>query len=204
MVYALVKKLLLPSMRATLGEVTGLENVPASGGIIIAANHIDFLDGFFITAALADARKERVRFLSKTANYWWTGGATIPIDWNDKNGSLEKSLHLIEHGALVTIFPEGSRNASGTIGRCKTGVARMALRTGVAVLPIGLVGASGSSMWNSITKFGFGRERMAVHIGTPLLFAKVDEPALREELLRSTVDAIMQNIATLSKKTYQP
>lgn len=202
MFYRFAYRTVIPHVTNTLGRVEGLEHIPEHGSFLIAANHIDFLDGFFITAAISKRRTTVIQFLSVTNNYWWTGGATITIPKKEKAQSLDRALHALEQGVIVAIFPEGHRNATGVLDHGKTGIARLALWSGVPVLPIGLVGPSGNSMWQSVQQTFFQKKRTTIQIGPPLYFRKNGNRQLSEQELGATTATIMTAIARLCQKTY--
>lgn len=202
MVYYVVRRLLFPLFRSPVKIVEGVAHIPATGGFLIAANHIDFLDGFFITVATMQKRRDMVKFLSETNNYWWTGGATIPVEKKAKARSLDKAVEGLRRGAVVCIFPEGQRNGHGRLVEGKTGLARLALRTGLPVLPMGIVGPSGRNMLESLELFFLRRKTITVRIGPPLDFSRYAHEPITRELLHAITAEIMAAVAPLCEKRY--
>lgn len=202
-VNALVCRILLPPFRWRLGKIAGLENVPRGRGFLLAANHIDFLDGFFISAALWDGARP-IKFLSKTKNYWWTFGSTIPVDADKRAASLDEAYAALQNGSVIAIFPEARRNGHGPLGNGRTGVARMALRTGVPVLPVGLRGSSGKNSLHSIFLYFFAGRRMSLAIGQPLSYPADNAQEYPKERLHGVMTEVMQRISGLCGLKYSP
>src|SRR5690349_6780008 len=71
-VFSTLAKIGYPLFKPKLRRVTGAENLPSAGGYLLAANHVDWLDGFYIAAAVGLANGTPVHFLSASNNYWWT------------------------------------------------------------------------------------------------------------------------------------
>lgn len=165
--YATATSLLLPLFRRKLKLVAGTSNLPKAGPAILAANHIDFLDGFFIAAAVHAGVRRPLAILTKTNNYWWTG-ATIAIDPGNRGVSLAAAVRHLRQGWLVLNFVEGVRNTGSTIAFGKTGTARLAATAKVPVIPVGISGFSGQNMVESLTRFLAQPARVAVRIGSPL------------------------------------
>ncbi len=199
MLYGFLRRLLTPLFRTAIKDVEGLEHLPEHGGYLIAANHIDYLDGFTITVAVHRRHPRLVAFLSETGNYWWTGGATIPIDWQRKAESLERAVHALRRGTVICIFPEGRRNTTDMLLPGKTGLARLALWTGLPVIPVGLVGPSGSSFAQSLRTV-LRRHAMSIRFGAPLRFSHQQGQELTKEQLTSVTTTIMERIAQLCEK----
>lgn len=202
--YRLLRFLLLPTFLSRIVRIEGAEHIPRTDGFLLAANHIDYLDGFFLSAVIGRERSSLVQFLSETNNYWWTGGATIPIDPSKKNTSLDRALQAVQNGGIVCIFPEGRRNAAGMMLPGKTGLARLALWSGKPVIPLGIAGRSGRSFLDSVRLLLTSRQRMTIRIGPPLRFSTEAPDAMTKEELVATTDTIMAAIATLAEKTYHP
>ncbi|MDQ1738393.1 MAG: 1-acyl-sn-glycerol-3-phosphate acyltransferase, partial [Pseudonocardiales bacterium] len=129
--------------------VEGAENVPETGGAILASNHLSFCDSFFMPVMV----KRRVTFLAK-AEYFTTPGikgrlsrmffaaaGQVPIERDDADaarGALTTGVRILRKGELLGIYPEGTRSPDGRLYKGKTGVARMALEAGVVVVPVAM------------------------------------------------------------------
>ena len=79
-VFQTLKAVAYPVFRPKLKPLVGADHLPRQGGYILAANHVDWLDGFYIAAAVSAVRNVPVHFLTKSNNYWWTQVAIqIPL-----------------------------------------------------------------------------------------------------------------------------
>jgi 1-acyl-sn-glycerol-3-phosphate acyltransferase len=132
-------------------RIEGLENVPASGPVIIASNHLSFIDSVVIPLAVP----RRVRFLAK-AEYFTGRGLrgrgtalffhlidAVPVERTgnrDSMRSLESALAVLEEGTAFGIYPEGTRSRDGRLYRGRTGVGWLALTSGAPVVPVALTG----------------------------------------------------------------
>ncbi|MHC4480398.1 MAG: lysophospholipid acyltransferase family protein [Planctomycetota bacterium] len=124
---------------------SGVENMPASGPAILAANHQSFLDPVLIGFA-AD---RRVVYLGWEYYYNWPilGPlmrlfGTVPVDVDaPAPTALARMLESLKRGRLCGIFPEGGRTRDGLIGRPKAGVVLLALRSRAPVVPVTITGA---------------------------------------------------------------
>jgi 1-acyl-sn-glycerol-3-phosphate acyltransferase len=132
-------------------RVLGIQNIPAEGGVILASNHLSFVDSVAIPAVVP----RKVVFLAKsdyfngrgvkgTAQRLWFGGlGMLPVDRDNTQAaidSLDTALEVLGRGEAFGIYPEGSRSRDGRLYRGRTGVAHLALTAGVPVVPVGLRG----------------------------------------------------------------
>ncbi|MFA5335624.1 MAG: lysophospholipid acyltransferase family protein [Candidatus Omnitrophota bacterium] len=120
-------------------NVKGIENIPKAGGAIIAANHSSYLD----PVVLAAASPRRISWIVRKDVYdvWWLKPMFVLTGMIRENGSVGKASALLEKGEVVGVFPEGTRSADGKLGAGRRGIAVMALKTGVPVIPCGISGA---------------------------------------------------------------
>ena len=137
----------------------GIEHVPPSGGALLVANHLSFVDAFLVSAAIG----RPVRFMMYRAFFdtplvgafaRWVGA--IPVSGEDsrsaKEASIEHAAELLRQGELVCIFAEGSISRSGSLLGFRRGLERIASRAGTPILPVSLDG-----VWGSIFSFEGGR-----------------------------------------------
>lgn len=206
MFYSLGRNLLYPLSHALYRPtIEGKENVPRHGGVVVASNHLSFIDSF----AIPLASPRQVRFLAK-AEYWTgpgVGGALrrgffsavgmIPVDRGSTSAaqeSLDQALEVINAGDAFGIYPEGTRSRDGRLYRGRTGVAWLALTAGVPVLPVGLIGTE------DIQPVGARFPKLAkvtVRFGTPIGIERfAGMPAGRAR--RLLTDEVMDAIAALS------
>jgi len=183
-------------------KVTGLEHIPRTGGAIIAANHVSFLDPLLLPLVIPRRRLmflTKVKYIDKLALRWILAGAgVIPVATDDPRavgGAVAAAAEAIRSGRLVGIFPEGTRSPDGRLHRGKTGVARIALETGAPVIPAGIIG----------TDLAFPRgarlprpRSVRIAFGPPLRFAVPGDRARSASLNRSATEQVMAAIRDLS------
>ncbi|WP_277212193.1 lysophospholipid acyltransferase family protein [Isoptericola croceus] len=132
-------------------QVTGLHNVPRRGPVIIASNHLSFIDSIILPLVVP----RHVTFIAK-AEYWtgrglrgrvsrwfFTTMGHIPVDRADPRAgqrSLQDALHVLERGDAFGIYPEGTRSRDGRLQKGHTGVAWLALTGAAPVVPVALRG----------------------------------------------------------------
>jgi len=127
-------------------EVKGKENIPKKGGFIIASNHLSYLDPPII--GIASPRK--LHYLAKSSlfkvpilNFLIKIYGGIPIEREKEYSiSIRKGLEILKNGDGLVIFPEGTRNPKGEVKIPKKGVAFLAYKTGVSVIPVKIKGAA--------------------------------------------------------------
>ena len=195
-----------PLRLATRLSVEGREHVPTRGALIVASNHLSFIDSIVIP--LASGRQ--VHFLGKAEYFQGTGlrgaavrwfhstAGTIPVDRSDPRAaaaSLEMSEDVLRQGEAFGVYPEGTRSPDGRLHRGRTGVARMALSTGATLLPCAVIGTdqvqpSGSN--------GFRPAKVTVRFGVPVDVAGLSTRFQKAALLRAITDATMDAIGELS------
>ncbi|WP_134772274.1 lysophospholipid acyltransferase family protein [Ornithinimicrobium flavum] len=152
MIYELLHPIVTPLATAIWRpEVVGRENVPPTGPVILASNHLSFADSVVIP--LTSPRQ--VAFLAKSEYFtgkglkgwisreWFEGVGSIPVDRDDTRAaqaSLDLALAHLRSGGAFGIYPEGTRSRDGRLYRGRTGVAWLALEAGCPVVPVGLSG----------------------------------------------------------------
>ena len=180
----------------------GLENIPASGGLIIATNHMSRVDtGILLlnpirkdeAALVADKYKKHaiIRFIVKTQPHIW-----IDRSRADFSAIQAATRYLMEGGALG-IAPEGTRSKSGTLLEGKSGAVLLAVRAGVPVIAVGIAGTENfrRNLWR------FKRTPVTVRFGKPFLLPPLD-PQDRKGSLQRATDEIMCQIASLLPEKY--
>ena len=210
--YRFFFRLLRPLGRRIITPVTGMENIPQKPPYILVMNHVGFFDGPAIAMTTLPYLGEPIQFL--TLNIMWClwGGPLATRYWgmvrlqpDNVRGSLERMIALVRAGKTVGIFPEGGRNTNpGQLMLGKTGAIRMALATGVPLIPVGIRNAMGFSMLSSFASFFRPDRHIAVHFGKPFdLSAYRNQPITRELLHRAT-DDLMRAIGNLVGATITP
>ncbi|MGL5816991.1 MAG: lysophospholipid acyltransferase family protein [Phycicoccus sp.] len=181
--------------------IVGTEQVPSTGGVVLASNHLSFIDSF----AIPIASPRTVSFLAKAEYFTGTGigGAVrrgffegfdaVPVDRHSSRAaqeSLDAGLAVLRAGRVFGIYPEGTRSRDGRLYRGRTGVAWLALTAGVPVVPVGLTGT------DEVQPVGSNRPRLAkvvVRFGTPVLpepYAGLPAGRARRALTDTVMDAI--------------
>lgn len=190
--------------------VRGLENVPEEGGAILASNHLAVIDSFVLPLVLS----RKIQFLGKSDYFtgrgvrgrltagFMRGVGTIPVDRSGGKASedaLNTGLSILERGDLFGIYPEGTRSPDGRLYRGKTGVARLALESGVPVIPVAMIGTEiAQPLGRTIPK----PMRIGVIIGKPLDFSRYAGMENDRFILRSITDEIMYQLMSLSGQEY--
>jgi len=131
-------------------EFAGVENIPESGGVIVAANHQTYIDPFWLSLRI----KRPIRYLAWSAAFrWplvgkcliWLGAWPLALEGSDPS-AIRRSLQWLREGGVVVIFPEGARSsATGGLERFKAGAVRLALEANVPILPVTVRG--GNRVW---------------------------------------------------------
>jgi 1-acyl-sn-glycerol-3-phosphate acyltransferase len=187
-------------------HVEGDDRVPATGPVIIAANHLSFFDHI----ALVVAVRRRLNFVGK-AEYlesWRTRRllpalGMIPVDRDNPRrawGALERAAGVLEDDELFAIYPEGTRSLDGALHAGHTGVGHLSATTGVAIIPTGIVGTDriqppGTRLPRPFTP-------AVVRFGTPIDPAAY-EGSRRERRRRITRD-VMHAIGQLTAQAHEP
>ncbi len=207
MINILTKLVLKPLARAVYRPVIeGLENVPRKGGVILASNHLSFIDSVVIPLTAP----RRVHFLAKAEYFTGTGlkGAlsrgffeaigAVPVErgtYRSAQASLQSALEILEADKAFGIYPEGTRSLDGRLYRGKTGVAWLALTAGVPVVPVALEGP------DQILPVGRRLPRIrkvTVRFGAPLDFTELHGQARSAQARRHVTDEVMRAIQELS------
>ena len=212
MFYWLLKHIILGPILKTVFRpwVEGAENLPATGGAILASNHLSFSDSFFLPLEV----ERRVTFLAKgdyftgkgikgklTATFF-KGINQVPVDRSGGRASeaaLRKGVEILSAGELLGIYPEGTRSPDGRLYRGKTGIARMALEAGVPVIPVAMINTfeiqPPGQVIPKVMKVG-------IKIGKPLDFSRYAGMEDDRFVLRSITDEIMYELMQLSGQEY--
>lgn len=169
-------------------RVFGAGHVPARGPCILAANHASYVD----PVVLAIACPRPVRFIVDRAQYerplvHWIAARTgaIPVENNARDlGSVRRALQALRQGAVIGIFPEGGRSDDGSLKPAKPGAALLALRSGVPLVPAGIVGSYRAYSRHQVVP---RPSPIAVRFGAPILFpADWQHHAAKEHLDEAT------------------
>ncbi len=201
MLYWIVKGVLTPILRLLYRvRVDGRANVPDDGPVILAANHRSFLDSIFLPLVI----RRRVTFVAKAEYFdsWKTAWffravGQIPIrreGGSASEGALLAATDVLERGGVFGIYPEGTRTRDGFTHRGHTGVARLALRTGAPIIPVGLVGSDECQPTDKKLPRLF--RRVTVRFGAPLDAARYASDA-EGIACRQLTDEVMFEVVQL-------
>lgn len=188
----------------------GVENIPTSGPVILASNHLSFSDSFFLPLMVP----RRIVFLAKAEYFtgkgvkglfsrvFFSAAGCVPIDRTSGSAAeaaLVTGARVLAEGRPLGIYPEGTRSPDGKLYRGKTGVARLALQTGVPVVPV--------AMLNTDQVQPIGRlvpkvMRVRMRVGKPLDFSRYAGMAGNRFVERSVTDQIMYDLLQLSGQQY--
>jgi 1-acyl-sn-glycerol-3-phosphate acyltransferase len=178
--------------------VDGRENVPRTGPVILAANHLSFIDSLIIPLMAPRV----VSFMAK-AEYFrrgrltrplFTGLHAIPVEragYRSAQDSLETALELLKSGGAFGIHPEGSRSRDGRLYRGKTGVGWLAIASGAPVVPVAVIGTDRVQPVGAAFPKPF---KIRVRFGAPLTFIQSGGARARRE----ATDEVMAAIQRLS------
>ncbi len=205
--YWVIKILATPLMRLLWRvRVEGRANVPKSGPVILAANHRSFLDSVFIPAVLF----RRVTFVakaeyfdSKKTAWFFRGVGQIPIRREGGSASeraLESAMEVLDGGGVFGIYPEGTRTRDGLTHRGHTGVARLALRSGATIVPVGLIGTDAIQPVD--TKMPRFFKKVVIRFGEPLDYEHYRGRENDHLALRDIADEIMFELQQLTGYEY--
>jgi 1-acyl-sn-glycerol-3-phosphate acyltransferase len=190
--------------------VEGAEHIPGDGPVILAGNHVTFIDSMFLGLVV----KRQVFFIGKDEYVttpglkgrlmatWFTAMGMIPVDRDGGHGgvaALMTGRRLLEEGKVFGIYPEGTRSPDGRLYRGRTGVSRLALMTGAPVVPFAMVGT------DKIQPGGAGLPRVhrfTVRFGEPLEFSRYEGMDRDRYVLRAVTDEIMSDVMRLSGQEY--
>ena len=211
MLYRMLKVFLGPVLKVLYRPwIKGAEKIPGTGPAILASNHLAVIDSFFLPLMI----EREVVFVGKAdyftgkgfkgafVKWFMTRVGTIPIDRSGgkkSQAALQKGLARLQSGELFGIYPEGTRSPDGRLYRGKTGVARLALRSGAPVIPVAMIGTNiAQPIGTKIPRL----HRIGVVIGDPLDFSRYQGMEDDRYVLRAITDEIMYSLMSLSGQEY--
>ena len=182
-------------------KVTGLDDLPREGPLIIAANHMSNADPPFIGGWLGPALGRRPTFLAKEALFEGPlgifirslGAQPVKAGGNDI-GAYRVAKGIIDKGGVVAILPEGTRAYDGVMSEPKPGVSMLATRTGTPVLPVGISGTDDLIAREQVLP-NIG-SRISLRVGRPFTLS-VPAGADRRAALQAADEELMRRIAAL-------
>jgi 1-acyl-sn-glycerol-3-phosphate acyltransferase len=213
--YTFMRRVVAPILRLLFRpRIEGLENVPAYGPLIIASNHLSFIDSFIIPLSIP----RPVSYLAKADYFEKPGPRGRLIRWfmltlghtpvkrgaqRAAMGALEQGKEILDNAGAFAIYPEGSRSRDGRLYRGRTGIGWLTLASGARVLPIGLQGTAQLQPINTgLPRITWpGRPRPVVRIGPVMDFSHYRDlpPAKARRLI---ADEVVETIQKLSGQDY--
>jgi 1-acyl-sn-glycerol-3-phosphate acyltransferase len=187
-------------------DVSGADRVPTDGAAVLCPNHLSFFDSVLMMLTF----DRPVYFIGKSdylerglTRRLFPAMGMIPIDRD--NGAkamvaLDAAASVLEQGALLCVYPEGTRSRDGFLHRGHTGAARLALTVGCPLLPVGIRGTT--AIQPPGTLLPRLRRRCAVAVGEPVIADRAVES--RRLAARDAIDEVMRRVATLSGQQYVP
>jgi 1-acyl-sn-glycerol-3-phosphate acyltransferase len=186
-------------------EIRGKENVPLSGGMVIAANHIGILDivmvyfaidrtDLFIPVAEKWEKVGWIRWLGRHLNFLFVDRFHPDLK------ALRKMIALMEDGKCLVIAPEGTRSRVGSLIEGKPGVAYLAARSGFPVVPVAITGTEDKVILANVKRLR--KSCITLTGGKPFLVPQLPKTN-RDEALQKYTDEIMCQIAALLPERYR-
>lgn len=190
----------------------GLQNIPRTGGGIIAANHLAVIDD----ALLPLTCPRMIHFMGKAEyfegkgikgkfkKWWFTSVGVFPVDRSGGSkslGALEHAREIIEEGHLFGIHIEGTRSPDGRLYKGHTGAARLALETGCPIIPAAIIGSRELQKPGQVIP---GKGHSKVIYGEPIEVEKTPSDEVTHERLRELTDEITRRIQAMSGQEYVP
>lgn len=188
-------------------ELEGFDRLPTAGPAILAPNHVSFLDSAFLVVHVA----RNISFVGKAeymdswkTKYLFPAMGMIPIDrrGGDKSqAALDTAERVLRRGELFGIFPEGTRSRDGVLHKGRTGAARLALKVGCPIFPVGVIGTR--EIQPPDAKLPRLRQSCTIKIGRPINIERYQHRADDHLVLRQITDELMFEIRELTGQDYR-
>jgi 1-acyl-sn-glycerol-3-phosphate acyltransferase len=193
-------------------EITGSEHIPASGGAILASNHLSIVDSIFlplmvdrpVTFAAKSEYFTGTRPIDRITGAYLRATKQLSVDRTEARAGLdmlEAALGLLRQGALFGIYPEGTRSPDGRLYRGRPGIGWLALNSGVPVIPVAMSGTDRVlPPGHKIPRAG----KIRIKVGEPMTFEAAQSLPSASRQRRAVTDQVMQSIQALSGQEYVP
>ncbi|NUS43627.1 MAG: 1-acyl-sn-glycerol-3-phosphate acyltransferase [Mycobacteriaceae bacterium] len=206
--YVLVGPLIRLVNRPT---VEGLENIPPEGAALLAGNHLSIADWLF-TPLMCD---RRISYIAKSEyfttpgvkgllqKFFFSATGQVPVDRTGGDASqnaLNTATRLLGEGRLVGLYVEGTRSPDGRLYKGKTGLARVALETGVPVVPVAVIGTD--KVCPPVKGFRWRPAKVQVKFGKPLDFSRFDGMGGNRFVVRTVTDEITYELMKMTGQEY--
>ena len=178
----------------------GTENVPKTGGFIVASNHISYLD----PPAVACGVRRQFHFMAKRELYrtkyraWWMyATGTFPVNRGSADrGAIKRAIEYLNGGDILCLFPEGTRSPDGKLQPAEMGVGMIALKSRAPIVPAAVIDTDKALPPSG----GIHRHPMKVVYGKPLTFPDLYESKDTREAMEEIGRRIMAAIGELQEK----
>ena len=177
--------LTLPTILIYRVRGVGVENVPREGALVLAPNHFSQMDHFFVGVYL----RRKIRFMAKSQmfgppvlTYIYKHGGVFPVRRGHHDEEAFKTAHqILRQEGMLLVYAEGGRSRSGEMGTPKPGIGRIALESGVPIVPVAIHGSARVRGWKRL-RF----PQVTVEFGEPLAFPVEDSPSRERQLEAAT------------------
>ena len=190
--------IVFPFLKLFIKETRGIENLPSKNNFILASNHINGGDHWFLMYTSRE-RIKNLHFIGAMDNvktffqsallYYLTDTIVINRKKIDRKKIIEKVSGYLKKGEIIIIYPEGDTNKNKKLLKGKTGIAELALQNNLPVIPVGILKEKNS-------------KKRIIKIGKPIYFKAVERKGSYGSSLREVTDTIMREISKLSEKSY--
>jgi 1-acyl-sn-glycerol-3-phosphate acyltransferase len=196
---SVVARFALSSLARVKVEVQG--ELPKDGALIVVSNHISNADPPLVAGWLTPLLGREMHILAKESLFVWPlgpvfrrlGASPVRAGGSDIE-AYRVALDILSRGDVMCIFPEGTRSATGVMGEPKPGVAMLATRAGVPILPVGVSGSD--KFLGRGSRFPRIGTRITLRIGEPFMLSP-DPSKSRREAVHQASDQIMAAVAAL-------
>ncbi|WP_399882946.1 lysophospholipid acyltransferase family protein [Streptomyces sp. BBFR51] len=209
--FVFIRAVLGPIMRLMFRtRVEGVQNIPGDGPVILAGNHLTFIDSVIMPLTC----DRQVFFIGKDEYvtgkglkgrlmaWFFTGVGMVPVDRDGGRGgvaALMTGRRILDEGRVFGIYPEGTRSPDGRLYRGRTGIARLTLMTGAPVVPFAVIGT------DKLQPGGAGLPRpgrVTVRFGEAMEFSRYEGMDRDRYVLRAVTDSVMTEVMRLSGQEY--
>jgi 1-acyl-sn-glycerol-3-phosphate acyltransferase len=188
-------------------NLEGFERLPAEGPAILAPNHVSFLDSAFLMLHVP----RNISFVGKAeymdswkTKYFFPMMGMIPIDragGERSQAALDTAEAVLRRGELFGIFPEGTRSRDGHLYKGRTGAARLAMKVGCPIFPVGVIGTR--EIQPPDATFPKVRRDCTIKIGRPINVSRYANRGEDHLILRQITDELMFEIRELTGQEYR-
>ena len=180
--YALARIVLtIPTILLWRVRAIGVKNVPKDGPLVLAPNHFSQMDHFFAGVYL----RRKIRFMAKSQlfgppvlTYIYKHGGVFPIRRGHHDEEAFETVHeLLRQEEMLLVYAEGGRSRSHQLGEPKPGIGRIALESGVPIVPVAIHGSERARQWAKLTF-----PKVTIQFGEPVAYPVEAEPSRERQL----------------------